>query len=325
VYDLIIIGAGPAGLTATAYALNKRLDFLLISEDLGGKAGSRMHLDGLEGYETINGEETVRKFLAQLAYVDVARATDRVDSVTCVAGPGGCERFEVVTGSGRTCAARAVIVATGARARLLGVPGERELLGRGVSYSAVSHAPLFWGRDTAVVGSGDLALRAVAELADIAARVYVVTPNALPAESPLATRIAARANVTVLPGHVLTGLSGDPYLSAMTLRSPTGSVDTVSVAGLFVELGIEANSELVAPMVDLTEGGQIRVDTRGATSRPGIFAAGDVTDAYSEQVLIAIGDGARAALAAHEYLLEHPRDAAEPLPVPPPPRPEQDW
>ena len=302
-YDLIILGGGPAGLTATVYAIHKRIETLLITEDLGGKANYRMHIRGLEGYETINGEELVRKFQTQVEYLDFARLMDKAVSVEALHDNGGDELFKVTTESGTSFVARAVIVATGARPRMLDVPGERSLLGLGVSYSAISHAPLFWGKETAVVGHGDLAFRAVTELASLCNRVYLVAKDPLPHPSPWMDKIRSLDNVTVLENTSVTAVSGSPYLEEMTVRNPNGREQDIPVRGLFVEQGLIPNSELVQGLVELDDQGQITVDCRGHTSRPGIFAAGDVTDGYAEQVLIAIGDGAKAVLSAYEYLL----------------------
>ena len=219
-YDLIILGGGPAGLTATVYAIHKRIETLLITEDLGGKANYRMHIRGLEGYETINGEEMVRKFQTQVEYLDFARLMDKAVSVEALHDNGGDELFKITTESGTSFVARAVIVATGARPRMLDVPGERSLLGLGVSYSAISHAPLFWGKETAVVGNDDLAFRAVTELASLCNRVYLVAKDPLPHPSPWMDKIRSLDNVTVLENTAVTAVSGSPYLEEMTVRTP---------------------------------------------------------------------------------------------------------
>jgi thioredoxin reductase len=310
-YDLIIVGGGPAGLTATVYAIHKRLETLLITEDLGGKANYRMHIRGLEGYETISGEEIVRKFQSQVEYLDFARLMERATSIKPLKGPDGEEVFQVDTASGTSFTGRAIVVATGARPQLLGIPGERDLFGLGLSYSAISHAPLFWGKKTAVVGSDELAFRAVTELATVASHVYLVAPKELPADSPWMDKIKSFDNVDVLPGATVTGVSGSPYVEEMTLRLGSGETRMLPVKGVFVELGLLPNTDLVQGLVELDERGRIVVDCRGATSRPGVYAAGDVTNSYAEQVLIAIGDGAKAVLAAYEYLLRHPRPLAE--------------
>lgn len=302
-YDLIILGGGPAGLTATVYAIHKRLETLLITEDLGGKANYRMHIRGLEGYETINGEEMVRKFQTQVEYLDFARLMDKAVAVEILRDSGDDEMFKVTTDGGTTFVARALIVATGARPRMLDVPGERPLLGLGISYSAISHAPLFWGKDTAVVGSDDLAFRAVAELATLANRVYWVANAPLPHPSDWMDKIRSLDNITVLENAEVTSVGGSPYLETIVVRLRDGREQVIPVRGLFVELGLIPNSELVQGLVDLDDQGRIIVDCRGNTSRPGIHAAGDVTHGYAEQVLIAIGDGAKSVLSAYEYLL----------------------
>lgn len=312
-YDLIIIGGGPAGLTATVYAIHKRLETLLITEDLGGKANYRMHIRGLEGYETINGEEVVRKFQSQVEYLEFARLMDRAESLQSLKSTDGDEYFKVTTQSGTSFVSRAVIVATGARPRLMGIPGERDLFGMGVSYSAISHAPLFWGKQTAVTGSDELAFRAVTELATLASQVYLLAPEGLPEDSAWMRKIRSFENVILLPGAQVVGLKGAPYLEEITARLADGSERVLPVKGLFVELGLIPNSEIVKGLVDLDSQGRIVVDCRGMTSHPGLYAAGDVTNSYAEQVLIAIGDGAKAVLAAYEYLLQHPKPLVEPI------------
>lgn len=308
-YDLIIIGGGPAGLTATVYAIHKRLETLLITEDLGGKANYRMHIRGLEGYEAINGEEVVRKFQSQMDYLDFARLMDKVVAVEGLQTRTGQEVFQVTTESGASLVARALIVATGARPQMLHIPGEHRLLGLGISYSAISHAPLFWGKDTAVVGSDALAMRAAAELATLANRVYLVAAEPLPPHSPWTDKLAGFDNVTVLAGYTVVDVAGSPYLEAMTVAAPDGAQQEIAIKGLFVELGLIPNTGLVQELVELDSQGRIVVNCRGETSRPGIYAAGDVTNSYAEQVLIAVGDGAKTALSAYEYLLRRQQPA----------------
>ena len=312
-YDLIILGGGPAGLTATVYAIHKRLETLLISEDLGGKSNYRMHIRGLEGYETINGEEVVRRFQSQVEYLDFARLMEKAISIELLANGNGEDYIKVTTESGTAFVTRSLIVATGAQPRMLNVPGERGLLGLGVSYSAISHAPLFWGKETAVVGSDSLAFRAVTELATLASRVFLVSPDPLPTDSPWLDKIRGFDNVVMLEGYHVVSVGGSPHLEEMTVRRPNGRQETLAIKGMFVELGLIPNTGLLNGIVDLDEEGRVVVDCRGATSRPGIYAAGDVTNSYAEQVLVAVGDGAKAALSAYEYLLSRRQFAAQPV------------
>ena len=312
-YDLIILGGGPAGLTATVYAIHKRLETLLITEDLGGKSNYRMHIRGLEGYETINGEEVVRRFQSQVEYLDFARLMEKAISIELLANGNGEDYIKVTTESGTAFVTRSLIVATGAQPRMLNVPGERGLLGLGVSYSAISHAPLFWGKETAVVGSDSLAFRAVTELATLASRVFLVSPDPLPTDSPWLDKIRGFDNVVMLEGYHVVSVGGSTHLEEMTVRRPNGRQETLAIKGMFVELGLIPNTGLLNGIVDLDEEGRVVVDCRGATSRPGIYAAGDVTNSYAEQVLVAVGDGAKAALSAYEYLLSRRQFAAQPV------------
>ena len=164
-YDLIVVGGGPAGLTAAIYALRKRLNVLLISKDLGGKTNFRLGLPWVEDYTVIRGLETVNKFKSELEYLDFARHMEPVEKISRSADG----IFSVVTKGGGELQTKAVIVATGARQQRLNVPGEKDYIMRGLCYSALSYAPLFIDKETVVIGDGDLAYRAAAELAWAAA------------------------------------------------------------------------------------------------------------------------------------------------------------
>jgi len=301
-YDVIIIGGGPAGLAAAVYCLRKRLETLIIAPELGGKANYRMHVAGLEGFEHITGEEIVRKFRSQLQYLDFARIRDLVVEIEPQQTEFG-ENFVVATKSGNAFNADAIIFATGVEPMRLQVPDEPLMFGRGLSYSAVSHAMLFWEKDTAVVGSGGLALRAAAELATIANRVVLIAPEGA-SNTPLKRKLDRLNRVTILEKHCVTRIHANGYVHAITVRSPDGVEQEIAVTGVFAELGLVPNSDLVADLVELSEDGFVKVDDRCRTSRSGIFAAGDITDSFNEQVLIATGEGAKAALAAYDYLLE---------------------
>jgi len=296
-YDLIVLGGGPAGLTATVYAIRKRLETLLITKDLGGKTNWHLELPDVDLHHVITGEEVVSRFRSQIDYLDFARIMDGAESVNTIDGG-----YIIKTKSGRTFEAKAVIVATGARARRLGVPGERDFLMRGLCYSAVSYAPLFIDRQAAVVGDGDLALRGAAELAQIARHVYLVAPEKGQLESRLGQKLLQQPNVTLLQGYRVQEIKGDRYARSLIVQDGNESRELV-VDAIFVELDLIPNSEIVAHLVELDSKGRIIVDSRNATNRPGLFAAGDVSSVHAEQVLIAVGEGAKAALSAYEYLL----------------------
>ena len=297
-YDLVIIGGGPAGLTAAIYAIRKRLNVFLVSHDLGGKTNYQLELPDIETHQVIRGVDVVEKFWRELDYLEFARRLERVVKVS-----KEDDIFLVATSNWETLQARSVILATGSRVQPLGVPGEDEFVGRGVTYSALSYAPLFLGRTAAVIGDGDRALRAVTELAVVAKSVHLVAHTARPLETPLVRRLAAKMQVVVWEGYFAKEILGDEFARQLVIETPEGARSELEIDGVFVENGLIPNTEPVQGLVDLDEKGRVKVDNVNRTSCPGLFADGDVTDAYAEQVLIAVGEGAKAALSVYDYLL----------------------
>jgi alkyl hydroperoxide reductase subunit F len=297
-YDLIVVGGGPAGLTATIYAIRKRLNVLLVSKDLGGKTNFKLHLPWIEDYQVIRGLEIVNKFRSELEYLDFARHMEGVEKVQKSNG-----NFLVTTTGGAELPAKAVIIATGAKQMRLKVPGEKEYMMRGLCYSALSYAPLFIDRTTVVVGDGELALRSAAELSTIAERVYLVCRSGELLANPIGAKLKAASNFTVLEGHDVIEVQGDDFARKLILRDPKGKLIELTADATFIEMALVPNSQMVAGLTDLDEQGRIKVDCANRTNVPGIFAAGDVTSGYAEQVLIAVGEGAKAALSAYDYLL----------------------
>jgi alkyl hydroperoxide reductase subunit F len=297
-YDVIIVGGGPAGLTAAIYAIRKRLNVFLLSQDLGGKTNYRMELPEMESHQVIRGLEIVEKFWRELDYLEFAR---RLEPVKAIENENGL--FAVTALGDETFQARSVILATGSRVQQLGVPGEDLFVGRGLSYSAISYAPLFIGKRTVVVGDGDLALRALTELALVADTVHLVAHSSGALQTPLVKRLATNLKVVVWEGYSVKEVQGGTYAERVIIESDDGARSTLEVDGVFVELGLIPNSEPVQGAADLDDQGRVIVDNLNRTTCPGLFAAGDVTNAYAEQVLIAVGEGAKAALSAYDYLL----------------------
>jgi alkyl hydroperoxide reductase subunit F len=297
-YDLIVVGGGPAGLTATIYAIRKRLNALLVSKDMGGKTNFRLELPWVEEYQVIRGREIVNKFRAELEYLDFARHMEPVMQVSQHQGA-----FAVHTKGGGEFIAKAVIIASGTQHQRLNVPGEKEFLMRGLCYSAVSYAPLFIDKTTVVIGDGDLALRSAGELATVAEHVHLVGPTGEALATALGEKLEAAENVTVLKGYQVTEILGEDFAERVVVIGPESQEAEIGAEGTFIEMALVPNSEMVSDLVDLDSQGRIKIDARNRTSMPGIFAAGDVTDTYAEQVLVATGEGAKAALSAYEYLL----------------------
>lgn len=296
-YDLIVVGGGPAGLTATVYAIRKRLNVLLITRDLGGKTNYRLQLPFVEKHLVITGAEVVSRFANEVEYLEFSREFDNAEKIETANGG-----FNVTTSARKGHEAKALIIATGAKGRLMDVPGEKEFMMRGLCYSAVSYAPLFIDRRTVVIGDTGLALRATAELSRIAERVVLVAPSHGELDSPMGRKVVGAENVDVLEGYSVDAVLGDTYARRLVV-SRDGDRKELEADAFFVELDLDPRSGIVADLVDLDEAGHIRVDGRNQTSEQGIFAAGDVTNVFAEQVLISVGEGAKAALAAYEYLL----------------------
>ncbi len=297
-YDLIIMGGGPAGLTATVYALRKRLNVLLITRDLGGKTNYRLQLPFVEKHLVITGQEVVSRFANEVDYLEFARVFDVTEKVEKTKAG-----FKLSTREGNTYEAKSVIVATGALGKLMKVPGEKEYMMRGLCYSAVSYAPLFIERDVVVIGDNKLALRSTAELSRIARKVTLVAPTHGELDSLMGSKVLAAENVEVLEGFQVDEVRGDEYARTLVV-SNNGEQAELDADAFFVELELVPQSDAVKDIVELDEQGRIKIDARNRTSTEGLFAAGDVTDVIAEQVLIAVGEGAKAALAAYEYLLK---------------------
>jgi thioredoxin reductase len=296
--DVVIIGGGPAGLAAAAYAAHLRLDTLVIAPDLGGKISHTFALRGLPDVETVVGGDLVRSFAAR-----IYQAPDLHDPRIVKAVELSDEGFAVRLADGDSLLTRTVIVATGARPRRLYVPGEERYWGRGVSFSAISHAPLLAGRATAVVGSGKSAQIAALELARIASWVHLVALRPDELREPYGALLRQHPNISFYSGWEVERIEGDDFVRNIVLLGRDGATRTIEVEGVFIELGLIPESELVAELVSRDEIGRIQVDQRARTSRPGIFAAGDVTNIYAEQVPIAIGEGVKAAISAWEHIV----------------------
>ena len=314
-HDLIVIGGGASGLAAAAYALDKHLDVLVLYDTLGGKYTQQfsvraeenvlvghimVHLDlPTERKEPHLGQDVVLRLQNQVTAHSGTALHDRVIAIQRVG-----DVIEVHTESYGVQKARAVIIATGITPRPLDAPGADQYVLHGLAYSATTYANMVEGKSAAVIGTTLRALRGAAELARRAAQVYLVEPGALPADEPLAAVLREARNVEILEGYAVTSVSGMSAVESVTVQQGD-KVRRLSVDALFVDLGLIPNSAAVRGLVATDAEGFIKVDERNATSVPGIFAAGDVTTVYGEHALIAMGEGVRAAISAHDYLLVH--------------------
>ena len=302
-FDVIIIGGGPAGVVAARYCLHAQLQAALVTPELGRPISDAFTLRDLPPKENVWGAALIQQFEQEIAanpqLTHVSAHATRIQRL-------GSRHFQVALTDDRTIASRAIILATGAAPQRTYVAGEKEYWGRGVSFSTVSHAPYFAGRDVAVVGGGRRTLVAVLELAQIANRVYLIAAQPqIMAELPEAAKVNAQANVTAFINWEIQEIVGDEFVVGISLVGANGETRQLPVEGIFVDQALLPNNELVRELVELNADGHIRVNHRCETNVPGLFAAGDVTDIQAEQVLVAIGEGSKAALSAWEYLVTH--------------------
>jgi NADH-dependent peroxiredoxin subunit F len=301
VFDLIIVGGGPAGMIASIYAARHRLKACLVAPILGGQASNSWLVENYLGYPSISGAELVERFEEHLSANQVERQRAPVAEITRAA-----ENFSVRPFQGKELLGKAVIVCTGRSPRRLGIPGEQKFDQRGTSYCATCDAPLFADTDVAVVGGGDCALQAAAQLLPIASRVYLVSRREWRAEPALQERIRGESKLIPMIGYLPKEIQGNDWVEKLVVaHKDSGQIQEIQVGAVFVEIGAIANSAMVKNLLDLNDKGEIVVDRLGRTSVPGVFAAGDVTDIPYKQISIAAGEGVKAFFAAYEYLLLH--------------------
>lgn len=295
-YDLIIIGAGPAGITAAIYAARKKINLLVISKDVGGQAALSADVENYTGYQFITGadltakfEEHMRKFNIKFKENEEVIDLKKIDTTIFVKSNKG------------EYTAKTVIVASGKRSRELAVPGEREFKNRGLSYCATCDAPLFAGKDVAVIGAGNSALDATLQLMRIARHTYIINiASRLSADAVMREKVEKSNVVTVLNNTQVTAILGNKMVSGIKIKRG-GSEEVLAVQGLFVEIGLIPNSEF-AKELEKNELGEIKINSYNETNIAGVFAAGDVTDVAQKQIIIAAGEGSKAALSVFRHL-----------------------
>jgi len=299
-YDIIIIGGGPAGLTAAVYASTLKMDALLVTKDLGGQAIDSTKIENYMGFDFIKGPELIEKFQYQLIhshYIDhLMSELERIEQTE-----GG---FNVTTSELNRYFSKALLVATGMTRRKLNVPGEEEFQRRGVFYGNIQDISFAQGEDVAVVGGGNSALQVVENLRSVAKKIYLISDFKLTADPVIIERVSRFENLTKYEGFKIVEFSGESALSGIAVREKAEEKTIkLLVKGVFIAIGLQPNSSLVSHLVSLNEKGEIVIQSDCSTSYPGIFAAGDVTNAFGKRIVIAAGEGAKAALAARQYIL----------------------
>ena len=311
-YDVLIVGGGPAGAAAAVYAARKGLRTGIAAERFGGQTNDTL---GIENYISVletNGPKFAADLEAHVRHYDVdIMNLQRVEKLVPAAKPG--DLVEVVMKHGGTLRSRSVIIATGARWRNVNVPGESEYRNRGVAYCPHCDGPLFKGKRVAVIGGGNSGVEAAIDLAGVVGHVTVIEfMDQLKADAVLVSKLKSLPNVSIIVNAQTTEIHGDgKTVNAVSYKDrASGQAHRIDLEGVFVQIGLVPNTEFLKGTIELSRFGEIVVDHHGATNAHGVFAAGDATTVPYKQIVIAAGDGAKAALGAFDYLI---RSSAPPV------------
>lgn len=292
-YDVIIIGGGPAGLAAAVYLARQKMKFLVLAGELGGKALWSSDIENYLGFHMVDGADLVKQFRRHLD--DYAGTFDLKEGETVKRVERAEDGFSVETEAG-SYRSRTLLIATGQENRKLNVPGEKEFYGKGVTYCATCDAPLFAGKTVHVIGGGNSAMDAALFLEKYADSVTLVTINAdLSGDEAMKTKCRASSKIKILPQTKTTGIRGKTLVESIGLAGPDGVERYVPTQGVFIEIGLVPVSGFV-DFVEKDKWGQVIVDKRNRTSVDGVWAAGDVTDISEKQIAVAVGEGSKAAL-----------------------------
>lgn len=299
--DLIIIGGGPAAMSAGIYAARKKLKTLLICKELGGQMNEAAQVENYLGFESILGAELAQKFVSHLRKFDLEiKEKEEVQEIKKLADSG----FEILTGHNDKYQARALIIASGKGPKKLGLPNEEKFIGKGISFCAVCDSPLFKGKEVAVVGGGNAAAIAALEVAQYASKVYLLSLySKLVADKLEQEKIKTASNISLLFNVQVKEIQGNKFVTGLIYQNKISQEEKkLTVQGIHIEIGSVPSSNFIKGVVKLNKQGEIKIDPLNRTSQPGILAAGDVTDVSHKQIVIAAGQGAKAALNAYDYL-----------------------
>ncbi len=300
--DVVIVGAGPAGVSAAVYCARKGLRTTLVAERFGGQVKDTMGIENLISVPHTTGAEVVKGLFQHLSDYEVTlKEHARVDEIRSDQGS-----HSIILSTGERLDTRTVIVASGAQWRELGVPGEKENVGKGVAYCPHCDGPFFKQQDVAVIGGGNSGIEAAIDLAGVvkSVKVFEYLPE-LQADQVLVEQAQSRENIEILTNVATQEIIADAgKVNALRYEDrATGAQQITSLAGVFVQIGLIPNSQFVAQVLSLNQSGEILIDEKCRTSVPGIFACGDVTAVPYKQIVLAMGEGSKAAIAAFEYLI----------------------
>jgi alkyl hydroperoxide reductase subunit F len=304
-FDVLIVGGGPAGASASIYAARKGFNTGIVAERFGGQVMDTMAIENFisvketEGPKLVSAlEEHVKEYDVDIMHLQRASGLKKQPN----------NMIDVTLESGATLTSKTVILATGARWRQLGVPGEQEYRGKGVAYCPHCDGPLFKGKPVAVIGGGNSGVEAAIDLAGIVAHVTVIQYDEhLTADKVIVDKLNSLPNITVITNGATNEINGeDGKVSGLTYTDrTTGESNHIDLDAVFIQIGLVPNTDWLEGTIDLSQYGEIEVDAHGMTSLPGVFAAGDVTTIPYKQIIMAMGDGAKAALGAFDYIIRN--------------------
>ena len=298
-YDITIIGAGPAGITAAIYAARKKLKVLVLTKNLGGQIALAGNVGNYTGYKFISGYDLVKKFEEHLKSFDI----DLKENTEVLSVEKVNDHFEIKT-FGHNYNSKTVILATGRKPRPLGITGEKEFRNKGVTYCATCDAPMFNGKDVAVIGGNNQALDAVAQLTKIAKKIYLINKdNKIIGDTLLLEKINMN-NVEILKNTYVKEVIGEKFVEGVKVITNKTDERILNVQGIFVEIGLIPVKNPVFG-VKLNNNNEIIVNEMCETNITGLFAAGDITSIPGKQVIVAAGQGGVASLSAYKYLLKN--------------------
>jgi NADH-dependent peroxiredoxin subunit F len=301
-FDVLIVGGGPAGAAAAVYAARKGIRTGIASERFGGQVLDTLGIENFVSVKETEGPKFALALEEHVRHYDV----DIMNLQRAKALKAG-ELLEVELESGAKLKAKSVVLTTGARWRNINVPGEKELKNKGVAYCPHCDGPLYKGKRVAVIGGGNSGVEAAIDLAGIVAHVTLIEfDSQLRADAVLQNKLHSLRNVDVVLNAQTTAITGTDKVDGLTYKDrATGEEKRVDLEGVFVQIGLVPNTEWLKGTLELSRHGEVIVDARGATSVPGVFAAGDCTTVPFKQIIIAAGDGAKAALGAFDHLIRH--------------------
>ena len=307
-FDVLIVGGGPAGAAAAVYAARKGIRVGVAAERFGGQVNDTMAIENYISVLETDGPKMAAAMEAQVRHYEVdIMNLQRADKVVPAASPGGLTQVHMANGG--VLSARSVILSTGARWRNVNVPGEAQYKNKGVAYCPHCDGPLFKGKRVAVIGGGNSGVEAAIDLAGLVEHVSLVEfADALKADAVLVSKLKSLPNVSIHVNAQTTEITGDGQkVNGLTYKDRASQAEQhIELAGVFVQIGLVPNTEFLKGTLALSQFGEIVVDAKGHTSLPGVFAAGDVTTVPYKQIVIAAGEGAKAALSAFDYLIRQP-------------------